>query len=151
MCIYKENRLLGDLWRRHCWRSPPSTFLNPQIPVSSMYWYNDEYEESETYIYCEPKCRALHHWHMAARRYTEAVQWRAYQHLGNSRPLEFCITPASRQTPPPESVPAPGLDPGPPPTTLSSSPQSPPPTHTRLELSTISYSRILIDYSNGVL
>ena len=63
-----------------------SPFLNPQIPVSSMYWYNDEYEESETYIYCEPKCRALHHWHMAARRYTEAVQWRAYQHLLTLKP-----------------------------------------------------------------
>ena len=73
-----------------------SPFLNPQIPVSSMYWYNDEYEESETYIYCEPKCRALHHWHMAARRYTEAVQWRAYQHLLTLKPYTLSLGSARR-------------------------------------------------------
>ena len=46
----------------------------------------DEYEASDSYVYCEPKCRALHHWHMAARRYTEAVQWRAYQHVLTLKP-----------------------------------------------------------------
>ena len=65
-----------------CSSSPFCQFQNSQIPVSSMYWNNhEEYEGSKLYIYCEPKCRALHHWHMAARRYTEAVQWRAYQHF----------------------------------------------------------------------
>ena len=67
--------------------SPFCQFQNNQIPVSSMYWNNhEEYEGSKLYIYCEPKCRALHHWHMAARRYTEAVQWRAYQHVLTLKP-----------------------------------------------------------------
>ena len=62
-------------------------FPHSRISVSSMYFnYHDEYEGSDIYIYCEPKCRALHHWHMAARRYTEAVQWRTYQHVLTLKP-----------------------------------------------------------------
>jgi len=58
-----------------------------QVSVSSMFSNNlDEYEASDIYVYCEPKCRALHHWYMAARRYTEDVQWRAYQHLLTLKP-----------------------------------------------------------------
>ena len=51
-------------------------------------------------------------------------------HYGNSRRLEFCITPAHSMRRPPEPVPAPRLDPGPPPTTPSSPPQTPAPAHT---------------------
>ena len=62
-------------------------FPHSRISVSSMYFNNhDECEASDVYIYCEPKCRALHHWYMAARRYTEDVQWRAYQHLLTLKP-----------------------------------------------------------------
>ena len=58
-----------------------------QVTVSSMFSNNlDEYEASDVYYYCEPKCRALHHWYMAARRYTEDVQWRTYQHLLTLKP-----------------------------------------------------------------
>ena len=56
-------------------------FPNDRISVSSIYFNNhDDYEASDMYIYCQPKCRALHHWHIAARRYTEAVRWRTYEH-----------------------------------------------------------------------